>query len=133
MISLKNSKQRTAILEYLAGTKEHPTADTVYENLRKTFPNISLGTVYRNLNLLADMHEIIKITTKCGGVRFDYDTSPHYHVVCSNCDRVEDLRLDEKIVKPFLEKVNQSYDGEIESHAILFYGKCKACKGNDNK
>ncbi|HIW21455.1 MAG TPA: transcriptional repressor [Candidatus Dorea intestinavium] len=133
MNALKSSRQRTAILEYLANTKEHPTADTIYENLRKTFPNISLGTVYRNLNLLAEMHDIIKITTESGGVRFDYDTSPHYHVVCSSCGKVEDLKISEKAIKPFLEKVNQSYDGTIESHSILFYGKCKTCSDKDHK
>ena len=77
MATLKYSRQREVIKEYLASTKEHPTADTVYLHVRKTFPKISLGTVYRNLNLLADTGEALKITTPDGGVRFDATTTPH--------------------------------------------------------
>ena len=63
MATLKYSRQRASIKEYLDHTTEHPTADTVYLHVREEFPRISLGTVYRNLNLLADMGEAIKITT----------------------------------------------------------------------
>ena len=77
MATLKYSRQREVIKEYLASTKEHPTADTVYLHVRKTFPKISLGTVYRNLNLLADTGEALMITTPDGGVRFDATTTPH--------------------------------------------------------
>ena len=63
MAALKYSRQREAIKHYLASTKEHPTADTVYMHVKKEFPNISLGTVYRNLNLLTDIGEAIKIST----------------------------------------------------------------------
>ena len=64
--ALKYSRQREAIKHYLASTKEHPTADTVYMHVKKEFPNISLGTVYRNLNLLTDIGEAIKISTPDG-------------------------------------------------------------------
>ena len=67
MATLKYSRQRASIKEYLDHTTEHPTADTVYLHVREEFPRISLGTVYRNLNLLADMGEAIKITTPDGG------------------------------------------------------------------
>jgi len=127
MTAIKYSKQRAAILTYLSGTKEHPTADTVYDNLRKDFPNISLGTVYRNLNLLADLGQIMKITTESGGVRFDYNTSSHYHIVCTRCGAVKDLDLDPKITETFIHKVQDSYEGEIDTHSILFYGTCKEC------
>ena len=96
MANLKYSRQRAAIKEYLSHTYGHPTADTVYLHIRKEFPNISLGTVYRNLNLLADMGEAIKISTPEGGDRFDGRTAPHYHVVCSRCSRIFDLELDEQ-------------------------------------
>ena len=69
MAALKYSRQREAIKHYLASTKEHPTADTVYMHVKKEFPNISLGTVYRNLNLLTDIGEAIKISTPDGGDR----------------------------------------------------------------
>lgn len=124
---LKYSKQRESILEYLAGTKEHPTADTVYADLRRDYPNISLGTVYRNLNLLADMGEITKITTESGGVRFDFNTTPHYHVVCKSCGRVNDLEIDIDKVEDFIDLAQESYDGTIDSHSLLFYGTCSKC------
>ena len=82
MATLKYSRQRECIKEYLMHTTEHPTADTVYEHVKEEFPRISLGTVYRNLNLLADMGEALKITTLDGGDRFDGCTKPHYHFTC---------------------------------------------------
>ena len=67
MANLKYSRQREAIKDYLSSVTTHPTADTVYMHIKEEFPNISLGTVYRNLNLLADIGEAIKITTPDGG------------------------------------------------------------------
>lgn len=93
MAALKYSRQRESIKEFLAARTDHPTADTVYTNLRKTFPNISLGTVYRNLSLLSDMGEIIKISTGDGADRFDGRTAPHNHFVCRQCHRVIDLDM----------------------------------------
>lgn len=127
MATLKYSRQRASILEYLSQTTAHPTADTVYMHVRQEFPNISLGTVYRNLNLLADIGEIIKIPTPDGGDRFDGRTDPHYHVVCNSCGNVLDLELDESFDRMINEAANQKFDGIIESHNILFHGKCRSC------
>ena len=80
MATLKYSRQRASIKEYLDHTTEHPTADTVYMHVKEEFPNISLGTVYRNLNLLTDLGEAVKITTPDGGDRFDGDVRPHNHI-----------------------------------------------------
>lgn len=91
MAALKYSKQRASIKEYLLHTTAHPTADTVYLHIKEEFPNISLGTVYRNLNLLADIGEALRIPTPAGGDRFDGRCEPHYHVVCTNCGKVFDL------------------------------------------
>ena len=71
MANLKRSKQRECIKAFLATRTDHPTADTIYMNIRQEFPNISLGTVYRNLALLSDLGEIMKITTDGGADRFD--------------------------------------------------------------
>ena len=117
MATLKYSKQRASIKEYLLHTKEHPTADTVYLHIKEEFPHISLGTVYRNLNLLTDTGDIIKITTPNGGDRFDGCTRPHYHIVCSTCGEVYDLELGEE----------QHFVGSIDSHTALFYGTCPEC------
>ena len=80
MANLKRSKQRESIKAFLATRTDHPTADTIYMNIRQEFPNISLGTVYRNLNLLANIGEAIKITTPDGADRFDGNVKPHCHL-----------------------------------------------------
>ena len=99
MAAIKYSRQREAIKHYLASTKEHPTADTVYLHVKEDFPNISLGTVYRNLNLLTDIGEAIKIPTPDGGDRFDGNVIPHNHFLCTSCGRLLDLELDMKSIE----------------------------------
>ncbi len=84
MTTTKFSRQRESIKEYLSHTKEHPTADTVYMNIREKYPNISLGTVYRNLNLLVEQGEIIKLSPGNGCDRYDCNTQSHYHLYVRN-------------------------------------------------
>lgn len=121
----KHSSQRDSIYAFLQTRKDHPTADTVYMNVRQEFPNISLGTVYRNLTLLADMGEIARLRMGDGVDHFDADTSPHNHFICNCCGAVIDLPL------PPLSAVDaqasEQFDGQIEGHRIYFYGKCKSC------
>lgn len=127
MATLKYSRQRASIRDYLIHTHEHPTADTVYLHVRKEFPNISLGTVYRNLNLLADMGEALKITTPNGGDRFDGRTDPHYHMTCTCCGNVFDLELPPEHRLKINHLANEYYDGQIDSHSITFSGTCPHC------
>ena len=95
MAVLKYSKQREAIRDFLAHSEEHPTADMVYMNLRESFPNISLGTVYRNLSLLSETGQILKLNMRDSADRFDGRITPHDHFVCERCHCVEDNFLDE--------------------------------------
>lgn len=125
MPAIKYSRQRESIKKYLASTKEHPTADTVYTHVKKDFPNISLGTVYRNLNLLTELGEALKISTPDGGDRFDGVTTPHCHFCCKECGSVLDIDMtDDGYVD---EMAGKHFDGEIESHSIMFFGKCANC------
>ncbi len=124
-MSLKHSRQRDSIIEFLSTRKDHPTADTVYMNVRQSFPNISLGTVYRNLTLLADMGEILRIRVGDGVDHFDYDTSPHYHFVCRECGSV--LDLDMEVTKEEDQAAQKNFEGEIEGHMTYFYGRCPNC------
>lgn len=125
MATLKYSKQRESIKEYLNNTYDHPTADTVYLNVKQKFPNISLGTVYRNLNLLSDIGDAIKIPTPNGGDRFDGRTNPHYHFCCTTCGKVIDLNMEQM---DFInETASQDFDGIIENHSMMFYGTCHEC------
>ena len=111
--------------ELKSSSDERKLEAMVREQLKEEFPNISLGTVYRNLNLLADIGEAIKITTPDGGDRFDARTNPHYHFYCKCCKRMIDMDFDH------MDKINQlaseSFDGQIESHTMLFYGICGDC------
>lgn len=88
------SRQRESIKDFLSTRKDHPTADTIYMNIRKQFPNISLGTIYRNLNLLSDIGEITRLTTGDGCDHYDFNTAPHNHFVCTRCHSVLDLEMD---------------------------------------
>ena len=90
-MALKYSRQRQVIFDFLMTRKDHPSAEVVYQNVRQEYPNISLGTVYRNLSLLADMGEIQRLRVGDGIDHFDADTSEHYHFVCSECGCVTDL------------------------------------------
>ena len=127
MVALKYSRQRESIKHYLMSTREHPTADTVYMHVKKDFPNISLGTVYRNLNLLTDIGEAIKISTPDGGDRFDGRVEPHNHFLCTKCGRLLDLDLDMHSIEEANRMAAENFDGIITSSSTLFYGECSDC------
>ena len=127
MAALKYSRQRESIKHYLMTTEEHPTADAVYMHVKKEFPNISLGTVYRNLNLLTDIGGAVKISTPDGGDRFDGRLEPHNHFLCTKCGRLLDLDLDMKSIEEVNRLAAEGFDGRIESSTTLFYGECSDC------
>lgn len=128
MAVLKYSRQREAVLAYLRSSKAHPTAEMVYTSVREEFPKISLGTVYRNLNLLADTGEILRLNCGDGVEHFDARTSPHDHFICRQCGSVLDLEMDTADRgKSLDEEAAQNFSGEIEGHEIYFYGTCDHC------
>lgn len=127
MAALKYSKQREMIKSFLATRKDHPTADVVYMNVRQQNPNISLGTVYRNLTLLADLGEILRLRVGDGVDHFDADTSPHYHFVCRDCGSVVDLEMDS--IESITQTAGKNFKGRIEGHFTYFYGTCEHCTG----
>ncbi len=129
MNGLKHSRQREMIKSFLMTRKDHPTADMVYMNVRQQNPNISLGTVYRNLTLLADIGEIQRLRIGDGVDHFDADTSLHYHFVCTKCGCVEDLDMDS--IEEINEAASARFDGQIDGHVTYFYGTCGNClQGN---
>ncbi len=125
MAITKYSRQRESIRNYLAGTKSHPTADMVYQAIRAEYPRISLGTVYRNLNLLVEQGEVQKISCGNGIDRFDYDTSDHYHFICKKCGCVLDLEMES--ISHINTIAASKFDGEIEGSISYFYGSCPKC------
>ena len=132
MKTLKYSRQREMIKNCLINRHDHPTADTLYMTMREEFPNISLGTVYRNLNLLVDLGEIRKLSFGNGPDRFDADTHPHYHFVCRECGQVQDLSMETS--RQLTADAQQYCSGQIDSHITYFYGVCDRCmKKTDEK
>ena len=125
MKTLKYSRQREAIRAFLASRKDHPTAEVIYENVKQEFPNISLGTVYRNLTLLESTGDIQKLTFSGDCDHFDFNTDEHYHFVCTECKSVIDLEMDSlNFINCLAEK---NFGGTIEGNKVFFYGKCEKC------
>lgn len=128
---LKHSRQRESIKAFLATRYDHPTAETVYENVRQEYPHISLGTVYRNLTLLSDIGEIQKLSSMDGPDRFDYRTEPHYHFFCEKCGGVTDLTMEP------MDHINllaaHDFPGKISGHIAYFYGTCPECRKKESE
>lgn len=122
----KNSKKRNAIIEYLKGTTEHPSAEMVYEKLKPVYTDLSLGTVYRNLAMLREDGEIICVGKLNGKERFDADTSLHAHFACKNCGTVSDIFLDDG-TKKIIKELAPEEMGEVESCTLTYYGTCEQC------
>ena len=123
---LKITKQRAVILEELRKLKTHPTATELYELVRKRIPRISLGTVYRNLEVLADAGIIRKIETAGTQKRFDAMIENHYHVRCVNCGRVDDLPVPP--IREIEDVLHGFTDYKISSYRLEFQGLCPICK-----
>ncbi|WP_059003746.1 Fur family transcriptional regulator [Bittarella massiliensis (ex Durand et al. 2017)] len=123
---MKYSRQRELVLAEVKSSREHPTADMVYAALKADNPSLSLGTVYRNLNLLAQMGQIHKIGMPGGSDRFDGRTDEHYHMLCQKCGRVYDVQLD---TLSELDGQIQSQTGFlVHSHDLIVRGVCRACQ-----
>lgn len=123
---MKYSKQREAIQKYLLSVKTHPTAETVYNELRKTSPDISLGTVYRNLDRLSKSGEILRLKGFGEKDRFDANTEHHYHAECIKCAEVTDIFVN--YMSNIDNVVKDSFGIDILSHDLKFNIVCPNCK-----
>lgn len=126
--TMRITNQRQVILEELRKVKSHPTANEVYDMVRKRLPRIGLGTVYRNLELLSGCDIIKKLEVGGQQKRFDGDASPHYHIRCINCGRVDDIEMSPK--RDLEKKAALSSDYEILGHHVEFTGHCVKCQGH---
>jgi Fur family ferric uptake transcriptional regulator len=118
--------QRQVILDEIRMVNTHPTADEVYELVRKRLPRISLGTVYRNLEILSARGLIKRIGPASQQMRFDGVTKDHYHLRCVSCGRVEDAPMIS--VGDLEDAVRNQSDYSITGHRLEFLGICPACK-----
>lgn len=119
------TRQREIILQELRKVTSHPSADEVYLMVRKIIPKISIGTVYRNLELLFQRGDIAKIEISGSQMRFDGNPQKHYHISCVECSRIDDL--DKDVVKRIDFNSDLIHDFKIIGHTLHFSGICKNC------
>ena len=129
--NLRLTRQRTVILEELRKIYTHPNAEEVYEIVKQNIPRISLGTVYRNLEILSEVGEIQKLEV-CGCVkRFDGNPHNHYHIRCIKCDNIVDAPIEVK--EDIASELNGKTDFQIIGHRLEFYGICPRCQAKDQE
>lgn len=116
------------MLSLLRSTDRHPTADWIYDSLKKEFPNLSMGTVYRNLNILMEQGLIKKLDFGSTFDRFDAVVKPHYHFICEQCGKIVDLDI--PVADELNEKVRSRTPYVVKKHRIEFFGLCDECAHN---
>ncbi|MDR2888891.1 MAG: transcriptional repressor [Lachnospiraceae bacterium] len=149
-MALKYSRQRETIKEFLLSREDHPTADIVYLNVRRSYPRISLGTVYRNLNLLAAIGDISRICIGDSVDRYEANTAAHCHFICQTCGQIFDLNtgMNETVLGTVnagakdagakdagakdvgakdVGNKDEYIIGTIDHWVALFYGQCRNC------
>lgn len=132
MAIVRRSKKRDAILRLMQGTDCHPSADWVYQQLKPEFPDLSLGTVYRNLSQLREEKLIRQVGVVNGQERFDADTHDHGHFVCGCCGEVIDVPDYTPGEKVLLE-LSSEYGFMVEGHEFYLKGLCETCYKKQNE
>jgi Fe2+ or Zn2+ uptake regulation protein len=122
---VRKTKQKEAILKILRQTRSHPDADWIYEQVKKEIPNISLGTVYRNLRIMKESGVIQELTSNTLPGHFDGNTDPHYHFHCDSCGQIIDIEgpIDKSIEKRLAEKTGF----KVTRHSLELGGVCADC------
>ena len=121
------SEKRMAILRTLQKTDVHPTAEWVYETLRPRYPNLSLGTVYRNLKRFCEEGKAASVGVINGQEHFDGTVTPHAHFICTACHGVQDIRRDYFSAEE-LTKLSDTTGCQVESASVVFRGVCSQCQ-----
>jgi Fe2+ or Zn2+ uptake regulation protein len=127
---LRMTQQRRVVLEELRKHNIHPTADVLYEMVRKRLPRISLGTVYRNLEILTELGEIQTLEVSGSQKRYDGNPNKHYHIRCINCGQVDDAPI-----APLQQLEDELYGATVYTimgHRLEFIGLCPRCSQNES-
>lgn len=123
---LRLTPQRAAIYRALVATTSHPTAETLYASVRRTYPNLSQNTVYYTLSALRRAGLVQEVNYGHDGARFDGNVTPHHHLICTACHRIEDV-MDERLDRLSLAApVAKGF--EVRRHRVEFYGFCEPCR-----
>ncbi|MGN0621885.1 MAG: Fur family transcriptional regulator [Porcipelethomonas sp.] len=131
---MRYSRQRELIFNTVLHNKVHPTADYIYNKLKLDYPELSLGTVYRNLNFLAENKMLLKISVPNGSDRFDGTLTPHHHLICRECGNVFDIDAPE--LEDLYRRAERKSGFVIDKCSMAFEGYCADCykdKNNQNK
>ena len=124
--STKRFRKRDAILDYLRQTKAHPSAETIYTQLKPQIPDLAMGTVYRNLTLFNEQGTIQSVATVNGVERFDGNPAPHVHFICSDCGAVIDLE-NMDVPESLSQLAAACCGGSVDGCQLTFTGRCKTC------
>ena len=122
----KHFRKRDAILEYLRSTTAHPSAETIYTDLKAQIPDLAMGTVYRNLTLFKEQGLVMSVATVKGVERFDGNVNPHVHFICEDCDSVIDL-MEMEIPTALTQAAESASGGQVKECQLCFTGKCRCC------
>ena len=125
-VSKKHFRKRDAILQYLQSVTDHPSAERVFTQLKPEIPDLSMGTVYRNLNLFKQQGQAVIVATVKGIERFDGNTDPHVHFICQECDAIIDL-MDMEIPEQLKNTAERSSGGQVSECQLCFTGLCEDC------
>lgn len=125
---LKLTPQRIAVYKFLQSTNEHPSAETIYKALQTEYPTMSLATVYKALKTLVEVNLVQELNVGEGNFRYDGNISPHPHIQCLNCSKVDDVH--DVCFSDLNDKVKDFTDYEVLANQIYFYGICKSCKNS---
>jgi Fur family peroxide stress response transcriptional regulator len=123
----KHFRKRDAILDYLRQSKAHPSAETIYTDLKPQIPDLAMGTVYRNLTLFKQQGMVSSVATVSGVERFDANTAPHVHFICTDCDAVIDLHK-MQVPESLSAAAAACCGGSVSGCQLSFTGLCQACK-----
>ena len=125
----RNTIQRALVLEAVQSLRNHPTSADVYERVCIKYPNISRATVYRNLGMLAERGDVLRVEVPNGADRYDYFNVPHYHAKCRVCGCLVDVDMpyDDEMV----ERVRETQGFRVENYDIIFSGICSACQSEE--
>ena len=132
----KYSKQREMILKSLKNREDHPTAEKLYLDLKKEMPEIGIATIYRNLQILTEQNEILKINGGKESDRFDGNTKKHFHFVCEKCKNLYDVFLEDDKMEQWekwLENIAKNTIADIQTTNITINGICKNCKKKEEE
>ena len=124
------SRKRQAIYDTLLQSSEHPSAETIYQTLKPDYPDLSLGTVYRNLKSMVASGDVVRVSNVEGKDRFDAHISPHAHLICRACGRVQDLELMEDLTVQ-CRVLAQRSSVAIDPRSLRFSGLCTLCKDRE--